>query len=69
MKLPTILYVLLVFFNILCLVYIIALLVHEGADELLINVPGRIAFYLFYITALFNLYGLFYIAVKKRFND
>lgn len=69
MKLPTVLYVLLVFFNLFSLVFIVALFIFEGSADTMLNIHARFTFYLLYITMLLNLYGLFYIAVKNRFNN
>lgn len=69
MKLPTVIYVLLVFFNLFSLVFIVALFIFDGSDGAMLNVNARFTFFLLYITMLLNLYGLFYIAVKKKFNN
>lgn len=69
MKLPTVLLVLLVFFNLLSLGFIMALFIFDGIYGAMISVHARFTFYLVYITVLLNLYGLFYIAVKNRFNE
>lgn len=69
MKLLTVLYVLLVFFNLLSLGFITALFIFDGIYDAMILVHARFTFYLLYITVLLNLYGLFYIAVNNRFKD
>lgn len=69
MKLPTVLYVLLVFFNLLSLGFITPLFIFDGIHDAMIIVHTRFTFYLLYITVLLNLYGLFYIALNNRFND
>lgn len=69
MKLPTVLYVLLVFFNLLSLGFITALFIFDGTYDAMVIVHTRFTFYLLYITVLLNLYGLFCIVVNNRFND
>lgn len=69
MKLPTVLYVLLVFVNLLSLGFITALFIFDGINDAMILVHTRFTFYLLYITVLINLYGLCYIAINNRFND
>lgn len=73
MKLPIILFILLVCFNLLSLYLIIGLFSWNGAEETAIDTHGsghpRFMAYLLYITVLLNLYSLFYIAVRKRFDD
>jgi hypothetical protein len=69
MKLPTVLYVLLVFFNLLGLGFITALFIFDEIYDAMIIVHARFTFYLLYITVLLNLYGLFYMALNDRFND
>lgn len=73
MKLPLVLYILLVFFNLLCLYFIIGVLTWNGIENSFLNreetESARFIAYLFYITMLLNLYGLFYIAIRKIFED
>lgn len=72
MKLPTVLYILLAFFNLLCLYFIIGLL-GWGSMEIFFmdghrTQAARFMAYLFYVTVLLNLYALCYIAIRKIFE-
>lgn len=69
MKLPTVLYAIIVFLNLLSLGFIIGLFILVGINDFPIDTLDRFTGYLLYVTVLFNLYGLFYIAVRNRFDE
>ena len=69
MKLPAVLYAFLVLLNLLSLGFIIGVFMTDGINRYTASTLDRFTAYLFYITVLSNLYGLFYIAVKNKFHD
>lgn len=73
MKLPIVLYMLLVFFNLLCLYFIIGLLGWGSMEIFFVEEHrtqhARFMAYLLYVTLLLNLYALCYIAIRKIFKS
>lgn len=72
MKLPLLLYILLVIFNFLSLCLLLDLFSCGAIKDCLLGGQGRgyarfMAYWL-YVTILLNLYGLFYIAIRKAFE-
>ena len=68
-KLPVILYIVLLLFNLLSLYFMADSFICNGAEDFLGCGHGRLMFYALYVTLLSNLYLLCYIAIKKRFED
>lgn len=74
MKLRTILNILMVGTNLVCLIIILGFLFdYHMADyyknpEITAYVPFRFKIYVLYVTCLFNLYFIFYLLIKKRFK-
>lgn len=69
MKLPVILYIVLLFFNLFSLYFMLDSFICNGTEDFSGCGHRRFMFYVLYVNLLLNLYFLCYIAIKKRFED